>query len=320
MGAGLRHAARRRYTAPSVSRSRSKEPAISEKARVAVALIVNQLLASGTHLIAKGAISALGPLPVAVLRFATATVAFLLLQRLHPDRPRLAREDLGRVLLLGFLVVPVNQGCFLFGLAHTTPTHASLLYALTPLVVFLMARQLLGETRGRDKLIGIVTAFAGVAVILLERGLERELTVAAGDGIILVAVVAWAAYTVLSKPLLERYPPVMVTSWVIVAGSLMFLPAALLPGAIPPLEKQTLPVWGGILYLAIGTSVIAYPLWLYALRRLEASRVAITANTQPVITGVLSWLVFGERFSGVFLLGAALVLAGVTWVETRGTK
>ena len=75
-------------------------------------------------------------------------------------------------------------------------------------------------------------------MILLDRGLERELRVAAGDGIILVAVVAWAAYTVLSKPLLERYPPVMVTSWVIVAGSLMFLPAALLPGAIPPAEKQ----------------------------------------------------------------------------------
>ena len=255
-----------------------------------------------------------------MLRFATATVAFLLLQRLLPGRVRLARGDVGRVLLLGFLVVPVNQGCFLFGLEHTTATHASLLYALTPLVVFLMARRLLGETRSRDKLVGITAAFAGVAVILLERGLERELRVAAGDGIILVAVAAWAAYTVLSKPLLERYPPVMVTSWVIVAGSLMFLPAAFLPGAIPPVEKQTLPVWGGILYLAIGTSVIAYPLWLYALRRLEASRVAITANTQPVITGVLSWLIFGERFTPAFFFGAALVLAGVTWVETRAAR
>jgi drug/metabolite transporter (DMT)-like permease len=282
--------------------------------------VLNQFLSSGTHLIAKGAITALGPLPVMVLRFAMASVAFLLVQRVLPGRVRLARADLGRVLLLGFLVVPVNQGCFLYGLQYTTATHASLLYALTPLVVLLLARRLLGETRVRDKLIGISTAFAGVVAILLERGLEHELTVAAGDGIILVAVVAWAAYTVLSKPLLERYPPVMVTSWVIVAGSLMFLPAAFLPGALPPASKLTAPVWGGLLYLAIGTSVIAYPLWLYALRRLEASRVAITANTQPVITGVLSWLIFGERFSAVFVLGAALVLAGVTWVESRGTR
>ncbi len=293
---------------------------IRGQGRVAVALLLNQILASGTHLVAKGALTALGPLPVAVLRFATASATFLTLQRFVPDRKPLAREDLPRVLLLGFLVVPVNQGFFLFGLAHTTPTHASLLYALTPLVVFLMARRLLNEGQARDKLVGIALALAGVIVILLERGLKRETTVLAGDGLIIVAVIAWAAYTVLSKPLLERYAPTSVTSWVIVAGTLMFLPAAFLPGAIPPVSRLTLPVVAGILYLAIGTSVIAYPLWLYALRRLEASRVAITSNTQPILTGFLSWLIFGERFTAEFVLGAALILAGVTWVEVRGAK
>jgi drug/metabolite transporter (DMT)-like permease len=257
---------------------------------------------------------------VAVLRFAAAAAAFLILQRVLPQRTRLAPADRGRVLLLGFLAVPVNQGFFLFGLEHTTPTHASLLYALTPLVVFLLARRILGEANARDKLIGIGAAFAGVTLILLERGLAHELRVLSGDALILVAVFAWAAYTVLSKPLLERYPPVMVTSWVIVAGSLMFLPAAAIPGAVPAPGRLTAPVLVGILYLAIGTSVIAYPLWLYALRRLSASRVAITSNTQPVLTGVLSWIIFGERFSAGFLLGAALILLGVTWVEVRGGR
>ena len=78
----------------------------------------------------------------------------------------LARADLPRVLLLGFLVVPINQGFFLFGLAHTTPTHAALLYALTPVIVYLMARRLLGEGRALATLAGIAIAFAGVLVIL----------------------------------------------------------------------------------------------------------------------------------------------------------
>jgi drug/metabolite transporter (DMT)-like permease len=255
-----------------------------------------------------------------VLRFAAAAGAFLILQRVLPQRTRLLPADRGRVLLLGFLAVPVNQGFFLFGLEHTTPTHASLLYALTPLVVFLLARRILGEGHAREKLLGIGAAFLGVTVILLERGLAHELRVLSGDALILVAVFAWAAYTVLSKPLLERYPPVMVTSWVIVAGSLMFLPAAALPGALPEPARLTAPVLTGILYLAIGTSVIAYPLWLYALRRLSASKVAITSNTQPVLTGILSWIIFGERFSAGFLIGAALILLGVTWVEARGGR
>jgi len=107
------------------------------------------------------------------------------------------------------------------------------------------------------------------------------------------------------------------TTWVLVAGTVMSLPAALIPGAIPPLRSITPPVWGGIAYLAIGTSVIAYPLWLYALRHLEASKVAITTNAQPVITSALSWVIFGDRFGPAFFVGAALILFGVTWVETR---
>ncbi|HXL14551.1 MAG TPA: EamA family transporter, partial [Methylomirabilota bacterium] len=54
-----------------------------------------------------------------------------------------------------------------------------------------------------------------------------------------------------------------------------------------------------------------------ALRHLEASKVAITTNAQPVMTSALSWLIFGERFGPAFFVGAALVLFGVTWVETR---
>jgi drug/metabolite transporter (DMT)-like permease len=262
-------------------------------------------------------LTALGPLPVALFRFVGASIALLAFERLRPRRETIAREDIPKLLLLGLLVVPINQGLFLFGLSRSTPSHASLLYALTPIVVFLMARRLLDERNARDKIIGIATAFVGVLLILLDRGLAHEAEVLAGDGLLLIAVVAWAAYSVLSKPLLARYDPMTVTAWVIVSGTAMFLPAAAIPGAIPPPGGVTLPVWGAILYLAVGTSVVAYPLWLYALRRLEASKVAITTNLQPVLTGALSWVFFRERFTPGFLIGAALILGGVTWVEVR---
>lgn len=232
---------------------------------------------------------------------------------------RVERRDWPAFLLLGFLVVPVNQGCFLFGLARSTPSHAALLYALTPLVVLLFARKLLLEEGLVAKLAGILAAFAGVAVILLERGLRHEMALLSGDLLLLVAVVAWAAYTVLSKRLLARYDPMTVTGWSIISGTLLCLPALFLPGAIPPLASIPAGVWGAIAYLAVGTSVVAYPLWSYALRHMDASKVAITANIQPILTAALSWLLFRERFTPGFFVGAALILAGVTWVETRRT-
>lgn len=284
-----------------------------------MALAANQVLASATHLFAKVAVVAVGALPVALIRFVLASVALWSWQRVR-GVGGIDRKDWPRVALLGFLVVPVNQGFFLFGMVHSTPSHASLLYALTPLVVFLLARAMIRERTPWSALFGIVVAFAGVVVILMERGLKRELEVLGGDLLILVAVFAWALYTVLSKPLLARYDGMAVTTGAIVSGTLMTLPALLIPGAIPPLTNVPLHVWGAILYLAIGTSVIAYPLYMYALRHLDTAKVAVAQNTQPVITSILSWLVFRERFTGAFFIGAALILAGVTWVETRRAK
>ena len=293
---------------------------IKKKKRLILALVANQLLSSGTHLIAKGTIMVLGPLSVALMRFIGASLTLLAFQGIRPGPQKIAREDIPRFVFLGFLVVPVNQGLFMFGLKNSTPSHASLLYALTPVVVLLLARGLLNEGGFRDKLIGVAAAFAGVTVILLDRGLAQQVAVLRGDAMILVAVFAWALYTVLSKPLLEKYDPMTVTTWCIVAGTAFCLPALFIPGAIPPLRTITAPVWGGLLYLAIGTSVVAYPLWLYALKRMEASKVAITTNTQPILTTLLSWLFFHERFSSGFFVGAGLILAGVSWVEVRKAK
>lgn len=296
---------------------RTKEDPIPKRTRLILALAANQLLASGTHLIAKGALLVLNPLAVALLRFVSASLVLFGYLRFRRGLVPVERRDWGAFLVLGFLVVPVNQGCFLFGLSRSTASHASLLYALTPLVVLLFARKLLHEEGIASKAAGVLAAFAGVAVILLERGLRHEMTLLSGDLLLLVAVVAWAAYTVLSKRLLARYDAMTVTGWSIISGTLLCLPALFVPGAIPPLESITLPVWGAIAYLAVGTSVIAYPLWSYALRHMDASKVAVTSNTQPIVTAALSWMLFGERFTPGFFVGAALILAGVTWVETR---
>jgi drug/metabolite transporter (DMT)-like permease len=262
---------------------------------------------------------ALGALPVALIRFVLAAAALGGWQGFR-RAGAIERRDWPRVLLLGVLAVPLNQGFFLYGMVRSTPSHASLLYALTPLVVFLLAHGVIRERLPWSTLLGIAVAFGGVLVILGERGLMRELSVLGGDLLLLVAVFAWSLYTVLAKPLLARYDAMAVTTGAVVSGMLVSLPAFLIPGAIPPLRSITPPLWGAILYLAIGTSAVAYPLWMYALRHLDASKVAIASNTQPVLTGALSWLVYRERFTPGFLLGAALTLAGVTWVETRRAR
>jgi drug/metabolite transporter (DMT)-like permease len=279
-------------------------------------MLLHSALSAGTYLAAKRALAELSPFEVALARFtlAGAVYAALLLRR----PPRIPRGDLARLALLGFVAIPVNQGFFLAGLSMTTPGHAALLYALTPVFVFVLSLWRREERASGLKAAGIATAFSGAAVVLFSRGLLQGREGARGlmgDLLVLVAVVAWAVYAVWGKPYAERYGVVATTGLTVVIGTLLYLPAgfwlsrATSFGALSPVG------WGSIAYLVVLTSVVSYLIYYWALARADASRVAIWSNTQPVLTALLAWAVYGDALAPAFVAGSALVIAGVVMTE-----
>lgn len=279
-------------------------------------MLLHSLLSAGTYVVAKRALVELSAFELGLVRFTLAGLVYgLLLWRV---RVRLWREDLWPIVCLGFIAVPVNQGLFLAGLAYTSPGHAALLYALTPVFVFVIARARLGEGTSLAKLAGIVLAFAGVLVVLLARGILAFRGQAApllGDLMILVAVKAWAVYAVWGKPYAERYGAIAFTGFSLLFGSILYLPLGLLESRAGDFAALSAGGWGAVGYLVLITSVVCYVLFYWALARAQASRVAIWSNLQPVFTAILAWALHGERLTAPFLAGGAMVLAGVVLTE-----
>lgn len=269
-------------------------------------------LAAGTYLLGKAATDHLPVLVLGLLRFGLASLFFLGLVRLRGHDLRGPwREDRAGFLLAGLLGVLVNQVGFLWGLKLTSPSHAALLYALTPTLVLL-----LGWVRGTErptarKGLGILVAFSGVAVLFGGRPATLPETWLWGDLLVLLAVAAWAGYTVVSRPLALRHGAERATALSILAGSAMFLPLGL--GSLPGFRWDGIPAsaWAGALYLGIVASVVMYLLWFHALRLQEPSRVAIAANGQPILTALLGWALLGQPISASFGVGALLVVSGV---------
>jgi drug/metabolite transporter (DMT)-like permease len=233
-------------------------------------------------------------------------------------RVRIPRRDLLGLAALGFVAVPLNQGFFLAGLALSTPAHAALLYALTPIFVFLLARARLGERATPLKITGIAVAFAGVLVVLLARGalgIEGAGETLVGDLLILGAVIAWAVYAVGGKIYAERYGAVTSTGVTLVAGTLLYLPLGLWASDAARFRALSGTGWASVAYLVVLTSVVSYVIYYWALARVEASRVAIWSNLQPVLTALLAWAVYGERITATFVAGGAMVIAGVLLTE-----
>ncbi len=279
-------------------------------------MILHSALSAGTYIVAKRALVELTAFELALVRFSLAGLLYgLLLWRL---RVRVDREDLAPLVALGVVAVPLNQGLFLLGLARSSPGHAALLYALTPIFVFLIARARLHERATVAKLAGIGLAFGGVVVVLLARGVVAFRGAASpllGDLMILGAVLAWAVYAVWGKPYAERYGAVAFSGLSLLFGTLVYLPIGLAASDLDHLSRLSHAGWASAAYLVVITSVVCYVIFYWAMARVEASRVAIWSNLQPVVTAFLAWAIYGDRLTTPFLAGGAMVLAGVVLTE-----
>jgi drug/metabolite transporter (DMT)-like permease len=274
------------------------------------AMVLNVLLAAGTFLIAKSTLREFPPLVLALVRFVLASCALWPVARLLRPGRRIAREDRGRILLLGLLAIPLNQAMFLYGMRWASATHAALLYALTPAFIILIAA-VRGTRPTPRQGGGIVLAFAGVFTLLRQRGLHFDPNSLAGDLLILGAVGAWAFYLFLGRDLTRRYGPILVTAEALVAGTLMFLPIGLV--ALWGFDFRTVSPagWSGVFYLAWLTSGLNYLIFFWGIEHIGPAAVAVWSNLQPPATALMAWALLREALPAGFLLSAALVLGGV---------
>jgi drug/metabolite transporter (DMT)-like permease len=80
---------------------------------------------------------------------------------------------------------------------------------------------------------------------------------------------------------------------------------------INPIHDISATDWIGILYLGIGTSIVGYVLWYYAIGRIDVSKVAVFANGQPILATVLAMVFLDYVITGNFVVGGIMTLAGV---------
>ncbi|NMO16949.1 EamA family transporter [Pyxidicoccus fallax] len=293
------------------ARTLTSSTAASPLTLVYALMCVQVLISAGTYLTGKRAMMELPPLTVVMWRFLLSGSVFVLLLWLSPGPKVPPREEWRRVFILGLLAGPVNQGFFFYGLSKSTAAHAALLYALTPLGVYLLS---LGRGQERASLravAGIVTAFAGVVVLLLGRGLADASGSLMGDLLILGAVAAWVVYTTEGKPFVAAHGPVRATAWSMVASTVLMLPMAPFMAKPEQVLAASTAAKGSIVYLGLLTSVVAYLIWYYALSKVPASKVAIFSNLQPAATALAAWALLDEELHWAIAVGGVLVLLGV---------
>jgi drug/metabolite transporter (DMT)-like permease len=284
-----------------------------------VLIFLQQAIASMTHIIGQD-VARESPPPLILLLRATIASAILLAVTMISQKKRnlLAgwdKKDIVRLFVIGFLNIPINQFLYLEGLRFTTPANSALLYALTPVIVFICALVVHRERENWKKWLGIALALGGTALLIFERGASLSSEYTKGNILIFIAVIAWSLFTFLGKPLIEKYGALTTTTLHMVAGTILYIPMGLLLTDVAKVATLSSTAWWEVLYLAIGASCINYFLWYYALGKLETSRVAIFQNLQPVLTTVIALILGKVILTDALLGGGIMTLIGILIVQ-----
>jgi len=284
--------------------------------KLALAVGIQQTVAGICYPIAKYGLAIIEPFTFAFYRFLISSILLLLVVRYRRSGSPIDRRDWWRIILLGILVIPLNQTLFLLGQSMTGAGHGAFLFSTTPVWLFLLSVLHLREKATWRRLTGILMATGGVMVIMWSGHAKFGKEYLLGDMIIVISVIAWAYYSILGKDLVRKYGAFRVTAYALASGSAIYLPFGAFFALRYDYSQSTPGAWGSVLYMAIGLSVVVYVLWYWLIKHVEISRIAVYQNIQPILASAVAYLFLGESFSATFLVGGAIVLAGVIITES----
>ncbi len=282
-------------------------------------LFIQQLIASMTHIVGKDVLEVLSPSLALLIRASIASVSLLILVTIRHKKLNLfsgiAAKDMLRLVILGFLNIPINQFIYFQGLHFTSPANSALLYAMTPAIVFVMLLVMRGEKANWKKSAGIAIAFIGAAIVMFEHGATFASEYTKGNILIFIAVTAWSLFTIVGKPLIPKYGALRVTAIHMLFGTILFLPIGLVTADLDNIPALSGTMWLELVYLGLIGSCVNYILWYYALGKLETSKVAIFQNMQPILTTAIALIIGTVILSPLLVGGGIVAILGVLLVE-----
>ena len=257
----------------------------------------------------------IGKFTVAGLRFALAVVA-LTLWALATGRSFYVKREHRKPLVIISILFTAQLSFFYLGISKTFASRAALLANMVPFFVLGFAHFFIPEDRiNRRKLIGMIIGFAGVIMVLLDRGAFSS-QLHTGDLIILMAVFIWGGNAVFTKTVIHNYQAFQVIFYpMLFAIPVFFLEGWLWDGAM--IARLDTPVVLALLYQGLISAAIGFVVWNTLLKRYGASTLHSFIFIMPLAGVASGALLLGEPVTHHVVAATLLVAVGIGIVNSK---
>jgi drug/metabolite transporter (DMT)-like permease len=235
-----------------------------------------------------------------------------------PDIKPMKQPDWLAILWLGFIGYYLASLLDFIGLQYITASLERLVLFLNPTMVVLLSMAIFRHRAGGRTWLALALSYAGILLVF-----EHDLRLTAdvqgfwlGAALVFAAAFFYALYLVGVGPVIARLGSLRFIAWAMLASAgfviVQFLLTRPLSALAAPASIQFLS-----LVMALFSTVLPTFLIAEAIKRIGANRTSIIGSLGPVFTIWLGWSMLGEAVHWTQLLGAALVLGGVTLVTMK---
>jgi drug/metabolite transporter (DMT)-like permease len=282
-----------------------------------LSLVIATLAWGGNAVAGKLAVGHVSPMMLTFWRwfFAVAIIFAISVPQFIKDWP-VVRKNLPILLFLGVVGYVVFNAALYTAVNYTTAINVTVEQAVIPMLIFVINFALFRMKVSWAQILGFTLTLLGGIITAIHGDLSAlvKLTVNFGDAIMMIAVVAYAVYTVALRwrPKIDWRTLMAVPAFFAMVFS---LPLVFWEYSADRLIWPDAEGWIVVLYTAVFASLIAQVLYIKGVEEIGANRAGLFINLVPVFGTLLSVAIIGESLQLFHVVALALALGGIAIAE-----
>jgi drug/metabolite transporter (DMT)-like permease len=164
--------------------------------------------------------------------------------------------------------------------------------------------------------VGLFLGIAGIGFVFYDSAFHhQEAGYIFGVALGLIATLSWSIGTIMVARKKLNMNPYYGMGWQMALSSPFIMAMAFATGEHIPVTEIPAASWGGLIYLVIAGSCIAFVCFIYSMKHLPAGIASLYAYINPIVAMLIGAVVLTEPLTIDLLIGTLITIAGVYLVN-----